>query len=79
LSQLVVSTTLRFFGYEVIDGEELLLADNAEEFGKACVRLINDPILGERVSEKAWQRYLKEWTWDSIGKSVESAVRSCLA
>jgi polysaccharide biosynthesis protein PslH len=74
----VISTSLGAYGYEVVDGEELVLADDDEKFGQACVRLIIDSALGERISETAWQRFLREFTWDSIGQSVESAVRSCL-
>ncbi len=74
----VVSTTLGAFGYDVRSGEELFLADNPEDFGEACLRLIKDPALAQRVSENAWLRFLREWTWDSIGESVEKAFRSCL-
>jgi glycosyltransferase involved in cell wall biosynthesis len=74
----VVSTTLGAFGYEVVNGKEIILADNAEAFSEACLRIISDRDLADRISENAWQRFLSEWTWDSIGKSVESAVRSCL-
>ncbi len=74
----VVSTTLGAFGYEIRNGEELLLADNAEDFGKACIRLMTDRALAARVSENAWQRFLREWTWDSIGESVFKAVKECI-
>jgi glycosyltransferase involved in cell wall biosynthesis len=75
----VVSTTLGAFGYEVVNGEELFLADSAEDFGKACVRLMTDRALAVRISDRAWKRYLREWTWDSIGVSVERAIQACLA
>ena len=74
----VVSTTIGAFGYNVEDGEELLLADNAEDFGKACIRIMTDHTLAMRVSENAWKRFLQTWTWDSIGESVRSAVQSCI-
>jgi glycosyltransferase involved in cell wall biosynthesis len=74
----VVSTTLGAFGYDVHDGEELLLADNPEKFAEACIRLMTDRALGERLSKNALRRFLREWTWDSIGESVERAVQTCL-
>jgi polysaccharide biosynthesis protein PslH len=74
----VVSTTLGAFGYGVEDGEEILLADNAEEFRAACVRLMTDRNLAIVLSERAWKRFKHEWTWDSIGESVANAVKSCL-
>jgi polysaccharide biosynthesis protein PslH len=74
----VVATTLGAFGYEVRNGVELLLADSEGEFAEACVRLIRDRDLAARVSENAWERLLREWTWDVIGESVHDAFRSCL-
>ena len=74
----VVSTTLGAFGYEVTDGVELVLADNSESFANACVRLINDRVLATKLSDTAWTRFLREWTWDSIGGSVEEVVRMCI-
>jgi polysaccharide biosynthesis protein PslH len=74
----VVSTSMGAFGYEVVNGEELLLADDAHAFGAACVRLIRSPELGKTISEGAWNKFLKNWTWDSIGASVSKAVEDCL-
>ena len=74
----VVSTTLGAFGYKVRSGREILLADRSRDFAQACVRLIKDEALAGILSENAWQRFLSEWTWDSIGKSVERAVQICL-
>jgi len=62
----------------VRNGVELLLADSEGEFAEACVRLIRDRDLAARVSENAWERLLREWTWDVIGESVHDAFRSCL-
>jgi glycosyltransferase involved in cell wall biosynthesis len=74
----VVSTTLGAFGYEVRNGVELLLADSEGEFAEACVRLVRDRELAARVSQNAWERLLREWTWDVIGESVHNAIRTCL-
>jgi polysaccharide biosynthesis protein PslH len=73
----VVSTPLGVFGYTVRHGEELLLAEGADDFRAACVRLITDRDLAVRISEKAWKRFLREWTWDSIGESVGRAAKLC--
>jgi polysaccharide biosynthesis protein PslH len=75
----VVSTTLGAFGYDVHDGEELLLADRASDFASACITLLNDCERGERLSEKAYERFLREWTWDSFEDSLKSVVEECVA
>lgn len=75
----VVSTSVGAFGYEVVNGQHLLLGDHPEEFSAACVQLIKNPSLGMQISESAWEKYLRNWTWDSIGPSVSKAVENCLS
>lgn len=73
----VISTTMGAFGYEFRSGEELLLADSTQDFAAACLRLMTDRELAGRLSENAWRRFLGEWTWDAIGKSVAKAIQLC--
>jgi glycosyltransferase involved in cell wall biosynthesis len=75
----VVSTSLGTFGYNVIDGEEILIANDPLNFAAACVKLINDPEFGATIAENAWRKFLTNWTWNSIGPAVESVVEHCLA
>lgn len=74
----VVATTIGAFGYEVRDGEEILLADRANDFASACLRLLRNPQLGEVLAERAYERFLKRWTWDSFESTVGAAVQQCL-
>jgi glycosyltransferase involved in cell wall biosynthesis len=74
----VVATPLGAFGYQVLNGEDLLLADDAKTFAAACLRLIKDPELGTRIAENAWKKFLETWTWDAIGGTVSKAVDRCL-
>jgi glycosyltransferase involved in cell wall biosynthesis len=71
----VVSTTLGAHGYNIRNGEELLLADNEVDFGKACIRLMTDQIFSEKITTNAWNRFKQELTWDSIGDSVFKAIQ----
>jgi polysaccharide biosynthesis protein PslH len=75
----VVATRLGAFGYEVQDGEDILLADQAEKFALACVRLAKSPELRKKLSDKAHGRFLERWTWDSFESRVGDVVRQCLA
>ena len=43
----VVATTIGAFGYDVDNGEEILLADRADDFASACTLLLRNPQLGE--------------------------------
>jgi len=75
----VVATTIGAFGYEVSHGEEILLADHADDFASACNLLLRNPELGMAISEKAHKRFLERWTWDSFESVVGKVVRECLA
>ena len=50
LERAVVSTALGVEGIPAVDGESLLCADDAADFARACVRLLEDPVLAERLA-----------------------------
>ena len=74
----VVSTRLGAFGYEVQHGRELLLADAPLEFAAACVSLIRNPTMGAPMAERAYEAFLKNWTWDAIAPRVWAAAEDGL-
>jgi glycosyltransferase involved in cell wall biosynthesis len=74
----VVSTTLGVYGYEVVDGAEVLIADSLEEFASKCLRLLSDPSAGVAMAERAWQKFLKCWTWDASADRVAGVVKKVL-
>ncbi|MCX8495476.1 MAG: glycosyltransferase family 4 protein [Akkermansiaceae bacterium] len=67
----VVSTQLGVYGYDVTDGNEVLIADAAVDFGGACLRVLEDHALGDQLADHAWDRFICNWTW--------AANSSCLA
>jgi polysaccharide biosynthesis protein PslH len=75
----VVSSTIGAFGYEVHNGKEILFADRANDFASACLSLLKDPQLGEVLAERAYERFLERWTWDSFESTVGAAIQQCLA
>ena len=75
----VVATTMGAFGYDVENGRELLLADRADDFALACIKLLRSPELGEALSERAHKRFLERWTWNSFESTVGAALEECLA
>jgi glycosyltransferase involved in cell wall biosynthesis len=75
----VVSTPFGAFGYDVVSGRELILANTPQEFAAACLHLIRNPALGEELAEQAYARFLECWTWDSFQGTVERAVQDCLS
>jgi glycosyltransferase involved in cell wall biosynthesis len=74
----VVSTALGAYGYDVVDGREVFLADSAEDFANACVRAIRQPAQAAMMAERAWQQFQDRWTWDAIRPRIWAAAEECL-
>ena len=74
----VVSTKLGAYGYDVSDGRELLLADAPKEFAEKCLRILTQPDEARTMAENAWQKFLANWTWDSINAPVAKIVEGVL-
>lgn len=74
----MVSTHLGVYGYEVTHEREVLVEDSAAGFAAACLRLLHDPCLSDRLAHAAWSSFLEKWTWDANASQVERAVRYVL-
>jgi glycosyltransferase involved in cell wall biosynthesis len=74
----VVSTSFGAYGYDVEEQVELLLADTARTFAEACTRMIRYPVEAKEMTNRAWERFLQEWTWDAIAPRVWAAAEDCL-
>jgi glycosyltransferase involved in cell wall biosynthesis len=74
----IVTTTFGAFGYEVENGREVMMADQAEEFAFACIKLFQDSEFGQNIAQRAHELFIKRWTWDSFGDIVESVIQECL-
>jgi len=72
----VVSTKIGAYGYNISDGREILIASSPEEFAKNCIYLLKNPNEGIRLAAAAWNKFLEEYTWESIYGQVEGAVAS---
>jgi len=74
----VVSTSLGSYGYECEHGRDLYLADSAQDFADACIKTILNPADGAALAERAWNQFLKKWTWDAIRPRIWAAAQACL-
>lgn len=74
----IVSTTLGAYGYQFTDRQEAYLADSAEGFTDACIRAIRKPAEAAAMADRAWSRFLENWTWESIRPRIWSAMDDCL-
>ena len=74
----VVSTRLGAYGYDVANDRELLLADSVADFVSACLRMLHDEGVADRLANNAWNSFLEKWTWDSSEARLKQAVRFVL-
>jgi glycosyltransferase involved in cell wall biosynthesis len=74
----VVATSLGAYGYESTNGRLMYLADSPEDFADACIKVIQQPTEAAAMAEKAWEQFLKKWSWDAIRPSVWAAAEDCL-
>lgn len=74
----IVSTRLGAYGYDVVNNRELLLADSVADFVSACLRILHDEGVADRLANNAWKSFLEKWTWNSNEARMKQAVRFVL-
>jgi glycosyltransferase involved in cell wall biosynthesis len=74
----VVSTTKGFEGLKAKDGEHLLIRDEIEAIVEGVCQLWSDPSLGQKLANSAYELVRAEYSWEAVGRRVESAVRELL-
>jgi glycosyltransferase involved in cell wall biosynthesis len=74
----VISTSLGAYGYDVQDGENILLADTVKDFAVACVRVLQDGDLRDRLGAAAACHFDRLLSWDAITPAVAQTVEACL-
>jgi glycosyltransferase involved in cell wall biosynthesis len=62
----MVSTSLGCEGIDVEDKRHLLIADDADGFAGAVLRLLDDPALGRQLAGEGQQRVLSQYRWAGI-------------
>lgn len=74
----VVSTTVGAEGLAVVDGRDLLIADEPEGLAEAVCDLIGDPERARRMSAAAHHLYATTYTPDAIAEQVRAVVDGAL-
>ena len=74
----VVTTTVGAEGMFLRDGEEVLLADTAEDFAAAVVRLYRDEELWRRLASQAHAHVERHFSPRVVGRVVNDSVKGLL-
>ena len=75
----IVSTTVGAEGIEVVDGENILLADSPEAFADATLRVLSDTALASRIALAGQETARRAYSWDAVGARLLAAYREALA
>lgn len=75
----IVTTSHGSRGYNLVSGEHSFVTDDQEIYSQACVRLLTDPDVRQRMSEAGWQLFNNRYSWDSIQPAVERVVVDCMS
>lgn len=70
----VVSTSVGCYGHDVQDERDLLIADGPEDFAARCLRILENPAVGERLAKNAWAEFSKSSTWEIHAGRVDEIV-----
>lgn len=62
----IVSTTIGAEGIVVEPEENILIADEADTFAQATIRLLTEPLLADRLVQNGRQTVLEKYSWQKI-------------
>jgi len=75
MGKAIVSTSSGAEGLGGVDGEDLLLAENADRFADAVVRVLRDPALRARLEAGGRAAVETRFSWDVIGRRMSDLYR----
>ena len=74
----VVSTSVGAEGIEVTNGENILLADGADAFAEAVVRVLSEPALAEKIARGGQRLMETRYAWERVGERLLSVYGTIL-
>ncbi|MFZ4519866.1 MAG: glycosyltransferase [Microthrixaceae bacterium] len=72
----LVTTTVGCEGIDVVDGATALVADDARGFADACLRLLGDGALRQRLADAGADLFGERYTWAGIRGRVTELARA---
>lgn len=72
----VVSTSIGAEGLDFINGEEILISDNPNQFADNIIHLLTDIHLYEKVRKSALKKVHLTYSWDKINKDLQEFIKN---
>jgi glycosyltransferase involved in cell wall biosynthesis len=70
----VVSTSIGIEGIGAHDGKHVLVGDTPAAFSEQCMRLMTDPSLSERLTDRAFSLFMRAYTTDAVARSLAACA-----
>ena len=74
----VVSTSLGAEGIPAVDRENIIIADNEEDFARGISNLLNDEALFQKISRNARQLVEEKYAWEKGVEILEGVLEKML-
>jgi glycosyltransferase involved in cell wall biosynthesis len=77
MGKAIVSTSVGCEGLNIVDGDNILIADEPEQFAKKIIELLLDQEMRKRIGNRA-REVAMTYDWDFIQENQESAYQSVM-
>jgi sugar transferase (PEP-CTERM/EpsH1 system associated) len=74
----VITTTLGLGAIKATHEENVIIADNALDFTRNCVKLLNDYALAKKIGDKSRDLIVKNYSWEMHVNELEKVYESVL-
>lgn len=71
----LVSTSLGSKGINITNGENIIIADNPEDFAKHVIELLNDKQMRERIGTNARRFVVNNYSWEKMTNMLNNAFK----
>ena len=78
MGRALVTTPVGAEGIEARDGVEMEIAPTDEEFARRTIGLLRDPARRDRIAAAARTLAEREYSWDTVNRRMQAAVRSVI-
>ena len=73
-----VATPVSVEGLDVRDNEELLIANDPEQFASAVFRLLEDPGYARRLGQNGRSFVVAKYSWEGSATTLEEVLKGAL-
>jgi glycosyltransferase involved in cell wall biosynthesis len=75
MGKAVVSTTIGAEGLPVRSGQDILIADDPEDFANTTIKLLKDPVRRAEIGRTARELVDRSYSWDAVVQPFEAALK----